>query len=174
MVGRCRAPVFVRRGGYAATSMEDVAGAAGITRVILYRHFTSKAELYQAAIDRAAERLRAAATAGGALHEGSVPGMLRWAAAEPDAFRLLFHQAAREPEFSNDIDGLRVSMTAALRPHMTGTDDLWSDWAARLATSMTIEAIMCWLDAGRPDPDRAPARILTALEGVYAAARAEL
>ncbi|HYD10163.1 MAG TPA: helix-turn-helix domain-containing protein, partial [Acidimicrobiales bacterium] len=31
-------------GGFAATSMEDVAAASGITKLIVYRHFGSKEE----------------------------------------------------------------------------------------------------------------------------------
>ena len=47
------------RSGFAATSLEDIAAEAGITRVILYRHFDSKAELYQAVLDRMCARLDA-------------------------------------------------------------------------------------------------------------------
>jgi len=32
------------RAGFADTSLDDVAAEAGVTRVILYRHFDSKAE----------------------------------------------------------------------------------------------------------------------------------
>ena len=34
--------------GFAATSMDDVAAASGITKLIVYRHFDSKEELYRA------------------------------------------------------------------------------------------------------------------------------
>jgi AcrR family transcriptional regulator len=37
--------------GYAGTSMEDVAAAAGITKLIVYRHFSSKEELYDAVLE---------------------------------------------------------------------------------------------------------------------------
>src|SRR3954453_19628082 len=43
--------------GYAATSMDDVAKSAGVTKLIVYRHFASKAELYRAILERAANRL---------------------------------------------------------------------------------------------------------------------
>ena len=46
------------RGGYAATSMEDVAAEAGITRLIVYRHFESKEALYRAVLTAVTERLR--------------------------------------------------------------------------------------------------------------------
>ena len=34
------------RTGFAATSLDDIAEAAAISRVLLYRHFDSKADLY--------------------------------------------------------------------------------------------------------------------------------
>src|SRR5215211_6413850 len=48
------------RTGFAATSLDDIAAAAGISRVLLYRHFESKADLYRAVLDRAVARLTAA------------------------------------------------------------------------------------------------------------------
>ncbi len=36
----------------AATSLDDIAAEVGVTRVILYRHFDSKTDLYQAVLDR--------------------------------------------------------------------------------------------------------------------------
>ena len=38
--------------GYEATRLEDVAGAAGVTKPILYRHFESKQALYLALLER--------------------------------------------------------------------------------------------------------------------------
>ncbi len=166
------AHAFTEGGGFAATSLDDVAHAAGVTRMILYRHFESKVELYQAVIDRAAEKLYHASTEQGELHEGSILGMLRWATDEPAAFRLLFHQAAREPQFRADIDRMRSSMADTLHPYIskTATSDPWARWSARLATTVAIEAIMCWLDTGKPDPGQAGERILQVLEGIFDAA----
>ena len=38
--------------GYDATRLDQIAGAAGVTKPILYRHFGSKRELYLALLDR--------------------------------------------------------------------------------------------------------------------------
>lgn len=43
--------------GYAATRLEDVAQAAGVTRGAIYWHFKSKADLYAALVDEASARL---------------------------------------------------------------------------------------------------------------------
>src|SRR5215472_15857916 len=45
------------RSGFAATRLDDVAAEAGISRVILYRHFESKTDLYRAVLDHACLRL---------------------------------------------------------------------------------------------------------------------
>lgn len=54
--------------GYAATRLEDVAQAAGVTRGAIYWHFKSKADLYAALVDDASARLEqviASARSGG-------------------------------------------------------------------------------------------------------------
>ena len=40
------------RSGFAATSLDAVAAEAGVTHVILYRHFASKADLYRSVLNR--------------------------------------------------------------------------------------------------------------------------
>lgn len=50
--------VFTER-GYQATSMDDIAAAAGVTKPVLYQHFDAKEKLYGEVIDITAERLLA-------------------------------------------------------------------------------------------------------------------
>jgi hypothetical protein len=42
---------------------------------------------------------------------------------------------------------------SAMPPGITA--DPWQDWAARLVPTVTLEAVIAWLDSGQPDPDRA-------------------
>src|SRR5215216_1363540 len=70
------------RAGFTATSLEDVAGEAGVTRAILYRHFDSKADLYRAVLDRAQRRL-ALATGAPTYSVSSIDGLLTAAAEDP-------------------------------------------------------------------------------------------
>ena len=51
------------RNGYHETSMNDIADAAGVTKPVLYQHFESKRELYQALLDDVGARMVAAITA---------------------------------------------------------------------------------------------------------------
>jgi AcrR family transcriptional regulator len=159
------------RGGFAVTNLDDVATEAGISRVILYRHFESKADLYRAVLERACARLVAAVGAGNYTSE-SVDALIGAAVEDPDAFRLLFQHAAREPEFRQQIDAFRASMTAVAHRQLAQTipDASWARWAAQLTPVVTVEAIIAWLDAGQPDRDQAADRIRQVLAGVILAA----
>jgi len=160
------------RTGFAATSLDDIAEQAGISRVLLYRHFESKTDLYHAVLDRAVARLTAAVGVRDYTY-ASIDALLRAAAEDPDGFRLLFHHAAREPEFRQQMDRFQRGMVATARRELVKLipDRVWTQWAARLAPVVAIEAVMAWLDAGQPDPDQAADRIRQALAGVISAAQ---
>jgi AcrR family transcriptional regulator len=160
------------RSGFAATSLDDIAEEAGISRVLLYRHFESKADLYRAVLDRAVARLTAAVGTRDFTY-ASIDALLGAAATDPDGFRLLFHHAAREPEFRRRMDRFQRGMVATARRELARVipDRSWVLWAAQLAPVVAIEAVMAWLDAGQPDPDRAADRIRQALAGVIGAAQ---
>ena len=90
--------------GFDGTSMEDVADASGITRLIVYRNFASKEDLYRAVLERVMVRLRDEFLAG---YERStdrdfvVRALLVVARDDPDGFRLLWVHAAHEPRFAD-------------------------------------------------------------------------
>ncbi|WP_246085990.1 TetR/AcrR family transcriptional regulator [Pseudonocardia hydrocarbonoxydans] len=160
------------RGGFAGTGLEDVAVEAGVTRVILYRHFDSKADLYRAVLARARANL-GAAVGPPDYTEQIIDALLAGAARDPAGFRLLFSHAAREPEFRAEADRFRAEMVATAREQLAPMidDPGWLGWAAHLAPATTVAAITAWLDAGRPDPDTAGERIRRALAGIVRAAQ---
>jgi AcrR family transcriptional regulator len=163
------------RSGFAATGLEDIAAEAGITRVILYRHFDSKTDLYQAVLDRMCARLDAHVEEPvGGFTNASIDGLLAAAAESPAGFRLLFQHALREPEFSERIEKFRADITAAafLQISALVPDEALARWAAQLAPVVAIEAVIAWLDAGQPDPGQAAARVRQAVIGVIGAAAA--
>jgi len=158
--------------GFAATSVDDVAEAAGISRAILYRHFESKADLYRAVISRARGRL--AAVVGEPDYDASIiDALLQGAAQDPDGFRLLFTHATREPEFRAEMDGFARHMQSVAAEQLGRKirDPAWADWAARLMPVVTTAAITAWLDAGQPQPRTAATRIRSALTGILDVAR---
>jgi hypothetical protein len=50
-------------------------------------------------------------------------------------------------------------------------DPSWRQWAARLAPTVAVEAVMAWLDAGQPDREQAARRIGQVLDGLIRAAQ---
>jgi len=160
------------RTGYVATGLDGVTAEAGVTLVLLYRHFDSKADLYRAVLDRACARLEAMVGSSD-YDDGSIPALLRAAAADPDGFRLLFRHAVREPEFRDVIDGIRAMSAEVTRRELAAVipDGPWLDWAVQLVPTATLESVIAWLDAGQPDPDRAADRIALVVHSAIRAAR---
>jgi AcrR family transcriptional regulator len=160
------------RNGFAATSLDDVAAQAGVSRAILYRHFESKTDLYRAVLDRARARL-AAAVGVRDYTAASIGALVAAAAEDPDGFRLLFRHAAREPEFRDEMDQFHSAMVATAHRELAGMilDPTWARWAAQLAPMVAVEAVIAWLDAGQPDRDTAAERIGQVLDGIIHAAQ---
>jgi AcrR family transcriptional regulator len=91
--------------GFHATSMNEIAAAAGVTKPVLYQHFPSKRDLYLELLRDVGERLMAAigkATAeAGSPHkqvERGFQAYFRFVAEERTSFVLLFGSGARRDE----------------------------------------------------------------------------
>lgn len=146
------------RGGFAATSMTDVANEAGVTRILLYRHFDSKEALYRAVLDDVTTAMR---TAWGE-RDRTLPGTAAVAAhlsvarADPDGYRLLWLHADREPEFASYVANVRRGVGALaddlVGPHVPAP---LRRWASVALASYVTEAVLDWLDHGTPDHDAA-------------------
>jgi AcrR family transcriptional regulator len=145
------ATAFARH-GFATTGLEDVAREAGVTRAIIYRHFASKAELYQAVLDDTLERLRDRLGSPDRYDEQTVWALVNAACDDPDGFRLLFMHAQHEPEFATyteeRIRGAAQITASYLEDALP--DPAHRRWVAGLIPKLTIELILSWLDAGQP------------------------
>lgn len=151
--------------GYAATTLDEVAARAGVSKLIVYRHFNSKSELYAAILDQVAERLAAVEQPVEAVHESGGAASIQAATAAlagtfavarryPDAYRLLHRHAAREPGFAGHAERVRSAerdRVAALLGNVA--DPVVRDWMARLVTTTVTEAFLDWLEVGDPDRD---------------------
>lgn len=153
---RAAARAFARS-GYVSTSMEDVSAEAGVTKLIVYRHFDSKEELYRAVLTRVSERLETEFLAGLASDEPgfAVPALLTVAREDPDGFRLLWVHAAREPQFADFAADARAGAVTAA-DELVGVD--LGDapdrpWVDRMIASYVVESVLAWLDQGDPARD---------------------
>lgn len=162
------------RQGFAATSLDDVAAEAGISRAILYRHFDTKTDLYRAVLDRVCARLGdAVGERPGGFTDAALDGLIAGATADPDGFRLLFQYVPREAEFRDFADRFSTAMTATARQQIGSIvpNPAWAQWASQLAPMVATESVIAWLDAGQPDPDTVSQRVMRAIGGVIAAAQ---
>ena len=152
--------------------MEDVAEASGITRLIVYRNFASKEDLYRAVLERVTFRLRDEFLAGRARGEATAAGLLAVAREDPDAFRLLWVHAAREPQFAAYAAGFRAHAGAAAERPMGAAvaAPVSRRWAARVVVAYLYDAVLAWLDEGDPARDAEFVAVTTrGLHGMIAA-----
>jgi AcrR family transcriptional regulator len=110
--------------GFHGASMNDVADAVGVTKPVLYQHFDSKRDLYQALIDEVGERLlanitkaTAEATDGKSQTELGYRAYFRWVSDDHDAFRFLFGSGTRrDDEFNAAVQRITAEAAKAVAP----------------------------------------------------------
>ncbi|HEX2400529.1 MAG TPA: TetR/AcrR family transcriptional regulator [Mycobacterium sp.] len=147
--------------GFDSTSMEDVAEAAGITRLVVYRIFDTKEHLYRAVLSSVADEFVAefqdTDLAEIRRRGGIVRITLGIARRHPDAFRLLWRQAAHEPAFAAFSHSFRqvVSEYAENLIALDGrvTEPQMRRWCATALAAHLLEGISAWLDVGDPSLD---------------------
>ena len=144
------AGVFVQ-GGFDGTSMDDVAKAAGVTRLIVYRIFETKEALYRAVLESVISDVVAEFERRGPDERSDVASLLLGIARRhPDGFRLLWRQAAHEQEFVELATAFRASVNAyadtLLEPLIA--DEVLRHWAAESVVAHFYESICLWLDHG--------------------------
>lgn len=164
------AAVFLA-GGYDKTSMEDIARAAGVTRLIVYRIFESKEALYTAVLTAVLDDITANFDhdddAEAFEHRAEIATtLLGVARRQPDGFRLLWRHASKQPEFVELFDLFKSGATdyaiRLLAPVIP--DPVMHRWAAESVVSHLLESVCLWLDSGDPSRDRVFVRML--MDGV--------
>jgi AcrR family transcriptional regulator len=150
--------VAFARSGFAATSMEDVAAACGVTKLIVYRHFDSKEELYRAILQRVFDRQAEELWRGlqGKTGRGlGVRTLLTVAREDPAAFVLLWRHAAREPQFADYAAEQRSLAVLAVHELMQleSKDPVFDRWSAEAVYGWLVEAVLTWLEVGEPARD---------------------
>ena len=146
------------RTGFAGTSMDDVAAECGVSKLILYRHFDTKEDLYRAVLQRVFERhgeeLAARMEGGGGRGLG-MRTLLTVAREDEAGFTLLWRHASREPQFADYAHELRdaaANATAQLMRLSMG-DPALDRWAAQSVIGWLVDAVLVWLEVGDPARD---------------------
>ncbi len=113
--------VFAER-GFHATSMDDVAEAAGVTKPVLYQHFDSKRRLYRELLEDVGQQLLDAIRAATAVAhtprqqvENGFAAYFRFVLDERSAFRLLFGGGGRrDEEFADAVRRVEDAIAEAI------------------------------------------------------------
>lgn len=167
--------LFANR-GFAATTVEEIVRAAGVTKPMLYRHFESKQELCIALLERHRDELVAAPLSvfdpQGENRAGQLVAMLRaWLGhtrEHPAATRLLFIPITGDVGVERVQRGLydrqRATLAAllcSLRPELSAAElELGAE-----ATRASLAAVaLWWLDHPEAPPD-VPLRVLSNMIG---------
>lgn len=107
--------------GFHATSMDEIAEAAGVTKPVLYQHFPSKRALYGELLDHTGQQLlqtiveSAGTTQGRAAVEGGFHAYFKFAATNRQGFRLLLQTSVQDDlEFSRAVTGIVQGITQAI------------------------------------------------------------
>jgi len=102
--------------------MDDIAGAAGVTKPVLYQHFASKRAMFVEVLqDVGGQLLASLATATAEVSTGrdrvqaGFAAYFRFVTENEAAFRVLFGAAARnDPEFAAIVDGILEDVAVSI------------------------------------------------------------
>lgn len=170
--------------GYHATSMNDVADAAGVTKPVLYQHFSSKRDLFIELLGDIGDELRdtiAKATAEAAGPRQQIEFGFRayfgFVGERTDAFKVLFGAGARrDPEFASFARAVESSIALTIAELIVVEGEPVSQrlLLAHSIVGMTESASRYWLAHDRePDVDALAAQLSqlawSGLRGISAA-----
>jgi AcrR family transcriptional regulator len=172
--------LFAER-GFAATTVDDIVQAAGVTKPILYRHFESKRHLCVALLERYRDELVAAPLAEFDPDAGDWRAQLAamgdawlgYVERHPDAARLLFAPIHGNPEVERVQRELhlrqRETQVALLREYAPHVEQVEAEPLGEALRAGLAAVALWWLD--HPEHPRAvPLRALLRLpEGVLLA-----
>jgi AcrR family transcriptional regulator len=108
--------------GFHATSMDEIAESAGVTKPVLYQHFPSKRALYVELLDSTGQALLTTlaesagrAPSGRSAVEAGFRAYFQFAMTNRDGFRLLLASAVRsDDEFSRVVSEMMEAITNAI------------------------------------------------------------
>jgi AcrR family transcriptional regulator len=162
--------LFAQR-GFASTTVEEIAQAAGVTKPMLYRHFESKQELCMALLERCRAELIAAPlarfTPGAADAQTQLASMveawLEYIELHPDAARLLFTPITGDPEVERLQQELyarqRTTQIALLREFVPELEETEAEPLGEAIRAALTAVALWWLE--HPEsPREVPARAL--------------
>ncbi len=157
--------------GFEATSIEEIAARAGVSKPVVYEHFGGKEGLYAVVVDREMqsllERITSALTAGHAreLVEQAALALLTYIEENPDGFRVLTRDSpvvSGSGTFSsllNDIAS-QVEYILAREFSRRGLNEKLAGMYAQMLVGMVALTGQWWLEVRKPKREDVAAHLV--------------
>lgn len=152
--------LFARR-GYDATSIEEIAAKAGVSKPVVYEHFGGKEGLYAVVVDREVSRMLGTVTeglSGGTareLLEQAAMALLSYVENDSDGFRILVRDspvASASGTFASLISDIAGQVEHILGREFKsrGFDPALAPMYSQMLVGMVALTGQWWLDAQQP------------------------
>jgi AcrR family transcriptional regulator len=152
--------VFVDR-GYHAAGMDEIADRAGVSKPVLYQHFSSKLELYLAVLHRHVDNLVSGVrqalrttTDNRQRLRAAVQAFFDFIEHDGQGYRLIFeNDNVAEPQVAAQVQVATEACTDAVFDLISHDSDLDPHRARMVAVGLVGVSVDCaryWLDADRP------------------------
>ncbi|GAB3621967.1 TetR/AcrR family transcriptional regulator [Mariniluteicoccus endophyticus] len=159
--------------GYHAAAMDDIAEAAGVSKPVLYQHFPSKLELYQALLDSAAEALTERVTDAMRAHDSNkervraaIGAFYDFVSESGRQFRFVFESDLTDVQVQQRIWQVHQDLAQTIGDVITTDTDIPEDRARLLGVAMVGLAQVSarhWVAAGRDIPVEEASNLVASL-----------
>jgi AcrR family transcriptional regulator len=147
--------------GFEATSVEEIAATAGVSKPVVYEHFGGKEGLYAVIVDREMlallDRVEGALTGNGArvLLEQAALALLDYIEADTDGFRILVRDspvATSTGTFASLVGDIaqRVEHLLAAEFTLRGYDPKFAPMYSQMLVGMVALTGQWWVDVRKP------------------------
>ncbi|KOV89673.1 TetR family transcriptional regulator [Nocardia sp. NRRL S-836] len=158
--------------GFEATSIEEIAHRAGVSKPVVYEHFGGKEGVYAVVVDREMRRLMnqiATALEGGShpreLLEQAAGALLDYIEGSTDGFRILVRDspvASSSGTFSSLLNDIASQVEHVLAVHFAqrGYDRELAALYAQALVGMVALTGQWWLEVRKPEKDEVAAHLV--------------
>ncbi len=158
--------------GFDATSVEEIAARAKVSKPVVYEHFGGKEGLYAVIVDREVQALMTSlessltsSTHPRVILESAALALLTYIETHTDGFRVLVRDAPSDRtsgSFSSVIGDVAVKVEHLLADQFStsGMDRKWAPLYAQMLVGLIAQVGQWWLDERRMDKETVAAHVV--------------